>query len=474
MTKIKMKLLPIEQTLSSDLMTPVGVFMKLRDAYSEPVLLESNDFGNKEESHSYIGLDVLASFEVKNGVINTFYGNEKVVFPKGIKVADALYEFIQSFDIQGDKAILGLNGLFGHTNFDAIEYFEDLTFPKGKRKLDIVDMKYNVYRFVLSFNHYKDELTVLENVPFGEKTRLDKLMIQLHNPSIPTYDFALSGKETSNITDEEYKNLVRIGKRECQLGNVFQIVLSRQFQQEFKGDDFQVYRKLRSINPSPYLFYFDFGSYKIFGSSPESQMVIKNGKATVNPIAGTFRRTGDLEKDIKLGQKLLKDPKESSEHIMLVDLARNDLSRHTKNVTVKNLKDVHFFSHVIHLVSKVEGDLPYQSGRQAEGTNTIQVFADTFPAGTLSGAPKYSAINLINQHENQNRSFYGGAIGFINFNGDMNQAILIRSFLSTNHKLYYQAGAGIVVNSDEEKELQEVNNKLNALTQALQDVGGHV
>jgi len=463
MTRIKLKLKTSEQTISSDLWTPVGVFMKLRDAYSEPVLLESNDFGNKEESHSYIGLDVLASFEVQNGQINTFYGNQKITFPKGTKVADTLYEFIQSFDIQGDTKGGALNGLFGHTNFDAIEYFEDITFPKGKRKLDIADMKYNVYRFVLSFNHYKDELTVLENVPYGEKSGLNKLLIQLHNPTVPTYDFALSGKETSNITDEEYKRLVRIGKRECQLGNVFQIVLSRQFQQEFRGDDFQVYRKLRAINPSPYLFYFDFGSYKIFGSSPESQMVIKDGKATVNPIAGTFRRTGDLEKDLKLGQELLKDPKESSEHIMLVDLARNDLSRHTKNVTVKNLKDVHFFSHVIHLVSKVEGDL-------AKGTNTIQVFADTFPAGTLSGAPKYSAINLINQHENRNRSFYGGAIGFINFNGEMNQAILIRSFLSTNHKLYYQAGAGIVVNSDEEKELQEVNNKLNALTQALKSV----
>ena len=466
MTKKKMKLTPLEQTISSDLLTPVGVFMKLRDAYSEPVLLESNDFGNKEESHSYIGLDVLASFEVKNGQINTFYANEKIIFPQGANVADALYEFVQSFDIQGDKKVQGLNGLFGHTNFDAIEYFEDITFPQGKRTLDIADMKYNVYRFVLSFNHYKDELTILENVPYGEKSKLDTLLIQLHNPTIPTYDFTLSGKETSNITDEEFKDLVRIGKRECQLGNVFQIVFARQFQQEFRGDDFQVYRKLRAINPSPYLFYFDFGSYKIFGSSPESQMVIKDGKATVNPIAGTFRRTGDLETDLKLGQELLKDPKESSEHIMLVDLARNDLSRHTKNVTVKNLKEIHFFSHVIHLVSKVEGDLP-------KGANTIQVFADTFPAGTLSGAPKYSAINLINQHENQNRSFYGGAIGFINFNGDMNQAILIRSFLSTNHKLYYQAGAGVVVNSDEEKELQEVNNKLNALTQALVKTNNH-
>lgn len=463
MTETKLTLKTIEQTISADLWTPVGVFMKLRDVYSEPVLLESNDFGNKEESHSYIGLEVLASFVVKKGVVLAYYGAEKYVFAKEVKVADALSNFIQSIDIQSDTNCKGLNSLFGHTNFDAIEYFEDLTFPKKKRKLDIADMKYNVYRFVLSFNHYKDEVTVLENVPIGQQEQLSKLLIQLQNPTIPSYDFFLSGKETSNITDEQFKDLVRIGKKECQLGNVFQIVFARQFQQAFKGDDFQVYRKLRAINPSPYLFYFDFGSYKIFGSSPESQMVIKDGKATVNPIAGTFKRTGDVEQDLKLGQELLADPKESSEHIMLVDLARNDLSRHTQHVKVKNLKEIHFFSHVIHLVSKVEGDLP-------KGANTIQVFADTFPAGTLSGAPKYAAINLINKHENQNRSFYGGAIGFINFNGEMNQAILIRSFLSQNHKLYYQAGAGIVVSSDEEKELQEVNNKLNALTQALKTV----
>ena len=269
-----------------------------------------------------------------------------------------------------------------------------------------------------------------------------------------------SGEETSNLTDEEFKKLVTIGKQHCQRGDVFQIVFSRQFAQKFQGDDFNVYRVLRSINPSPYLFYADYGSYHIFGSSPEAQMVIKNHTAQVNPIAGTYRRTGNKVEDAKNALALAKDPKENAEHIMLVDLARNDLSRHAKNVRVKELKDIQFFSHVIHLVSTVEGDL-------AESTNPIQVFGDTFPAGTLSGAPKYKAIELINHYENQNRASYGGALGYIDFQGNMTQAIVIRSFLSTNSTLYYQAGAGIVVASDKEKELQEVNNKLGALKKAL-------
>ena len=221
-----------------------------------------------------------------------------------------------------------------------------------------------------------------------------------------------------------------------------------------------MYRVLRSINPSPYLFYFDYGSYKVFGSSPEAQMVVKDRVARVNPIAGTYKRTGNNEEDREKAEELAADPKENAEHIMLVDLARNDLGRHARNVRVEKLKEIHFYSHVIHLVSTVAGDLD-------PDTNPVRVFGDTFPAGTLSGAPKYKAIELINQYENQNRSLYGGALGFISFDGDINHAIVIRSFTSKDNTLYYQARAGIVTASDEEKELQEVNNKLGALKKAL-------
>jgi anthranilate synthase component 1 len=254
--------------------------------------------------------------------------------------------------------------------------------------------------------------------------------------------------------------MVSKAKAHCQRGDVFQMVLSRRFSQQFKGDEFNVYRALRSINPSPYLFYFDYGNYKIFGSSPEMQLKTEGNKATINPIAGTFKRTGDDIKDEQLAADLLKDDKENSEHVMLVDLARNDLSKNTRNVRVSRMKDIQFYSHVIHIVSNVEGTM-------YDGDSALKVLGDTFPAGTLSGAPKNKAIRLIDQYEPTSRGFYGGCIGFIGINGETNHAITIRSFLSQGDTLHYQAGAGIVNESDEEKELAEVNNKLEALRRAI-------
>ena len=324
-------------------------------------------------------------------------------------------------------------------------------------------MQYWVYRHVIGFDHYKNTMVMVENVPEGQESQMDTLEVLMGSTSNKMAHFELDGKETSNLTDQEFRDLVTAGKHHCQIGDVFQIVFSRQFQQKYKGDDFSVYRVLRSVNPSPYLFYFDYDGYRLFGSSPEAQMIIKDKVATVNPIAGTYRRTGNDKDDAIQAQKLTEDPKETAEHIMLVDLARNDLGRHSTEVRVKDLMNIEYFSHVIHLVSRVDGDLE-------EGTNPITVFGDTFPAGTLSGAPKYKAMQLIDQYENQNRSFYGGGIGFIDFNGEMNQAILIRSFLSKDNTLFYQAGAGIVAASKEENELQEVNNKLGALTKALAEV----
>jgi anthranilate synthase component 1 len=449
----------------SDTLTPVSLYLRLRDHYTDPVLLESNDISNKEECFSFIGLDTLASFQVQAGMLKTrFPGEETEIRPLAATqtVAGEFKAFLSHFEPQGDAPFRGFNGLFGHTGFDGVQYFDTLDFPKEKRKFDLPDLRYHLYRFILAINHYKDELYLLENRLPGEESRLDELQTRIQNPQFRVHPFSLQGEETSNLTNEEFKELVRIGKDHCQRGDVFQIVFSRQFQQAFEGDEFQVYRVLRSVNPSPYLFYFDYGDYRIFGSSPEAQMVIRNGRAKLNPIAGTYRRTGNMEEDAQAAQDLSEDPKENAEHIMLVDLARNDLGRHAHDVQVRELKDIHYYSHVIHLVSTVTGELGPDS-------NPIQIFGDTFPAGTLSGAPKYKAIELINRYENQNRSFYGGALGYVDFNGEMNQAIVIRSFLSQNNKLFYQAGAGVVVASDEEKELQEVNNKLGALKRALEE-----
>lgn len=451
--------------LLADTLTPVSLFLKVRDHFTEPVLLESNDFRSKEDCMSFLGLETLATFEVEGGFIHERKpGGESNRRPvTGItSVPDALQAFVQSFDLQYETPYLGFNGLFGYTSFDGIQYFDTLEFDPEKRRMQLPELRYNLYRFVIAINHFRDELYLLENIPEGEESRIHEVEVLLRGQKFSAHPFKCVGEERSNLTDEAFMDLVTVGKRHCYRGDVFQIVFSRQFSQDFTGDDFNVYRILRSVNPSPYLFYFDFGSYRIFGSSPETQMQVRKGVARVNPIAGTYRRSGDMEEDAAKALELSNDPKENAEHIMLVDLARNDLGRHAVNVRVKELKDIQFFSHVIHLVSKVEGDLP-------EGTNPIRVFGDTFPAGTLSGAPKYKAIQLINHYENQNRGIYGGALGFIDFNGDMNQAIVIRSFLSMDHTLYYQAGAGIVAASEEAKELQEVTNKLGALKRALKE-----
>lgn len=449
------------QKVISDTITPVSLYLRLRDQYKEPILLESNNFSSAEDCHSFLAFEPIASFEVQQGKIQTLLPNNETTKQTVEHIADvptALKNFMDTFETQGDE--VGFNGIFGHTNFDAIQYFDTIKLSPEKRTTDTPDVKYNFYRFVISINHFKDEMTVLENIPEGENSQLDSFVQKVKAAILPTFKFETTGETTSNLTDDEFRMLVTKGKQSCQVGDVFQIVYSRRFSQKFRGDEFQVYRALRSINPSPYLFYFDFGGYKIFGSSPEAQLIIKDGVAKVNPIAGTFKRTGDLVEDQRLAEELKKDPKENAEHIMLVDLARNDLGRHTRNVKVRDLKSIKFYSHVIHMVSEVDGDLP-------PNANPIRVFGDTFPAGTLSGAPKYKALQLINENEKDNRSFYGGGIGFINLNGNVNHAIIIRSFLSKDSTLHFQAGAGVVVSSQEEKELQEVNHKLGALKKAL-------
>lgn len=452
----------------ADTLTPVAAYLNLRDHYSCPVLLENNNFGSLEDCRSFICLDAMATFKVENGRIFTEIPGrpaEDKAVESVEDVPEQLYRFLSAFQPEYETPYDGFNGLIGYTAFDGVQYFDTLHFDPAKRRMETPELCYHVYRFVIAFNHFKDELFILENLLPGQPSEMTRMETLLWSRKFSTHSFHLEGEERSNLRDEEFKELVALGKHHCRIGDVFQIVFSRQFSRSYRGDDFNVYRILRSVNPSPYLFYADFGGYRVFGSSPETQMAVLDGVAKVNPIAGTYRRSGDPVEDAQKAIDLAADVKENAEHIMLVDLARNDLSRHAVNVRVRDLKHIHFYSHVIHLVSKVEGDLP-------PGANPVQVFADTFPAGTLSGAPKYKAIELINQYENQNRGVYGGALGLIDFNGNMNQAIVIRSFLSKDNTLYYQAGAGIVAASDEESELQEVNNKLGALKKALLEAEG--
>jgi anthranilate synthase component 1 len=410
-------------------------------------------------------MNPIAEFLVRQGQLSIdLPGQELFQTPISGKksVVDYLNRFITSFDIDTSGEEMMVDGVFGYSTYDAVEYYEDIKLQApASEKEQIPDVRYNFFSYVLAINHLSNELLLFEHIVNGGDSKIDDVYRLLHNRNIATYGFDTTGEESSNLSDADYRQMVSKGKEHCFRGDVFQIVLSRQFYQSFTGDEFNVYRALRSINPSPYLFYFDYGSYKLFGSSPEAQIEVKGGKAYINPIAGTFKRTGNDREDQELARKLAEDDKENAEHVMLVDLARNDLSRTTDKVTVEDYREIQFYSHVIHMVSKVSGVL-------RKDANTIRIMAESFPAGTLSGAPKYRAMELIDTYEGKRRGYYGGTIGFIRFNGDINHAIMIRSFLSRDHTLYYQAGAGIVSESTEEGELQEVNNKLAALKSAIE------
>ncbi|EMR01657.1 anthranilate synthase component I family protein [Cesiribacter andamanensis] len=452
--------------LLADTHTPVSIYLKLRDRYRNTLLLESSDYHSADNSFSYICCEPLATFSLQQETIALSYpdgSREQKPVAERRQVVEALYQFSAAFAAEEPYQRFVSGGLFGYMSYEAVRYFEDLELQPGRL---IPDIHYSVYRFVIVLDHFRNELYLFEHGLEGEESQgLEGLESVLQNKNLPSYGFALAGEESRTMEDAQYLEVIRRGIAHCQRGDVFQIVLSRRFQQGYKGDDFNVYRALRSINPSPYLFYFDYGSFRIFGSSPEAQLTMKGDKAHIYPIAGTFRRTGNDEADAELARKLAQDPKENAEHVMLVDLARNDLSRHGHSVQVTKLKEIQFYSHVIHLVSQVQATLE-------GGINPVQMVADTFPAGTLSGAPKHRAMQLIEQHEPTPRSYYGGAIGFMGFNAGreplFNHAIMIRSFLSKDQQLYFQAGAGVVAKSKPESELQEVHNKLAALRKALQ------
>ncbi len=445
-----------------DLSTPVNVYLRVRDAYPQSALMECSDYHDNKNSRSFICVHPIASVSVEHGMGVSRYpdGTEtRCPITKEYDTAQLITDFLAQFCIEGDKK--GLCSLFGYTTFNAVRYFENINVKdETQQQNDAPDLQYILYKDYIVFDHFNNSLTLIELLQDGEKDDLDKLEHDVNNRPYQTYSFRPTGECTSTLTDDEHRENIRKGIKHCLRGDVFQIVLSRRFKQKYEGDDFKLYRALRSINPSPYLFYLDFGGFRIFGSSPETHCHIENGKAYIDPIAGTTKRTGDEEQDRKNALYLKNDPKENAEHVMLVDLARNDLSRNCHDVHVESYKDMQFYSHVIHLVSRVSGTLD-------KGANPIRAFIDTFPAGTLSGAPKVRAMQLISEYEPHNRGAYGGCVGSIGFYGNINQAITIRTFVSRNNELWFQAGGGIVAKSDVEYELQEVNNKLGALRKAI-------
>ncbi|HYK47415.1 MAG TPA: anthranilate synthase component I family protein [Parafilimonas sp.] len=471
-----MKRIEIEtryKKMLSDVYTPVGIYLRLRDRFRDTVLLESADNTSAENSFSFIAINAVGGIEIRNFELIEFkypgHNPERTELSSMSQVPELLWNFMQQFHVNSvdDKNVRIAQGLFGYCTYDAVQFFETIklkSFTGARNPHEIAEIplvRYRLYQYVIVINHFKDEMYLCENVIPGLESEVQMIESLIKNKDVPTFPFKVKNDESENMSDQDYMDMVKKGIQSCFRGDVFQIVLSRRYNQKFTGDEFNVYRALRSVNPSPYLFYFDYGDYKLMGSSPESQLIIKDGKAIVHPIAGTFKRTGDEEKDKELTEALLKDAKENAEHTMLVDLARNDLSRCCDNVEVVHFRQVHLYSHVIHLVSEVKG-------KTRKDANPFELLALTFPQGTLSGAPKYKAMQLIDAYEPTVRGYYAGCIGFIGFDGSCIHAIMIRTFLSKQNTLHYQAGAGIVSASQPESELQEVKNKLGALKRAIE------
>lgn len=459
------KIKTISMKMPADILTPVSIYLKIRDVFPKSILLESTDFYRLDNCYSFICMNPIADVKISNDQIITRLGDliDRKPISKLTNVVNELQNFINSFKCDTEYPF---NGFFGYSTYNSLKYFETIELKNRPDESSIPDIQYSLYKHLIAFNHFKDEIVLIENLIDNDNSEIKNVEQFIRNGKVSNYPFNTKGVEQTNLSDDEYIKMVKTAKSHCLRGDVFQLVVSRRFTQSFQGDDFNVYRQLRSLNPSPYLFYFDYGSFKIFGSSPESQIEIKNNKAYINPIAGTYPRTGDDKMDKESAVLLSQDKKENAEHVMLVDLARNDLSKNSENVRVENFKEIHFYSHVIHIVSKVSGEIINNPG-------SMKIIADTFPAGTLTGAPKFKAMELIDKYEPCERGFYGGCIGMIDLNGNVNQAITIRTFLSKNNTLYYQAGAGIVSKSNEKAELQEVNHKLGALKKAVKKANTH-
>jgi anthranilate synthase component 1 len=447
----------------ADTKTPIGLYLALRDQYRQPLLLESSDYNSKNGHYSYICLHPLASIALKDDELRTKINSEikSKTIHDHCELMSELNTFKDQFEYEELKLSFCYTGLFGYTSYDIVKYTEEINL-RNERQFDIPQLLYNVYGIILIFDHQTNSLNIISHEFSNERSKeqLQSVLLRIKAGRIAHFPFEVVGDEHSLFSDDDFLNSAKKAKQNCQLGDVFQLVISKRFEQQFKGDDFNVYRALKNINPSPYLFYFDLGDFHLFGSSPEAQLVIQGKEAEIHPIAGTYRKTGNDKLDLQKANELAQDPKENSEHIMLVDLARNDLSKYCSHVEVKFLKQIQFYSHVIHLVSKIKGVL--------KKTDPFEVLFGTFPAGTLSGAPKHRAMQLIEEYEPVAREYYGGCVGFISHNNDLNHAIMIRTFLSKDKTLYYQAGAGIVISSNEQSELQEVKNKVSALKKAMQ------
>ncbi|MCE1188595.1 MAG: anthranilate synthase component I family protein [Ignavibacteria bacterium] len=466
-------LIPLYSIITADMVTPVLAYIKIREKGKASFLYESVEGNAQMARFSFIARDPEVLF-FSNGLNLRICTAEKDEALEG-DLFRCLRDVLQKYhpapcpdlpDFSG-----GIVGYIGYENICTIEP----TVTKAEKSLGGYDSILGLYKSIVAFDHYRHQIILINNVFIEEGTdpevaydnaqlKIQELKKLLRNGTSYQESFAISGEISNSVNDSDFFDMVEKAKRHIIEGDIFQIVLSKRFSSSYKGDIFNVYRALRIINPSPYMYCLEYpGEFTIIGTSPEDLVKVKNGKAQLLPIAGTRARGKSEEQDLALETNLLADEKELAEHTMLVDLGRNDLGRVCQYGTVKvtELMKIQRYSHVMHIVSKVEGVLRADK-------DLIDTFRSCFPAGTVTGAPKIRAMQLIREFEGFQRNVYAGAVGYFDFSGNMDFCIAIRTLFANKDMLHWQAGAGIVADSQPNLELKEIHNKAAAMVQALQ------
>lgn len=465
--------IPIYETITADLLTPVLAYLRIRSKGDFSFLLESVEGIGRLARYSFIGHSPSATI---------ISDDEKLVISsdKGMKEESSnllayLSNQVDSFkhpEIDDLPDFTG--GIVGYLGFEVVAEIEkNINFNNVKMD-QFPEAMLGLFDSIIAFDHYKHRIILITNIFVREgsdleelynnaKKKIEDLKLIIQKPVELPETFQLTGTINNEINVSNFQNKIEKIKNNIYEGDVFQLVLSERFSSDYEGDLVNLYRSLRIINPSPYMYIFEFNKdLTIIGTSPEDLLKVQNSKATILPIAGTRRRGNTETEDIELEKDLLSDEKEIAEHTMLVDLARNDLGRVCKHNTVKLTEKmtIHRFSHVMHIVSRVEGELNNKS-------NCIDALKASFPAGTVSGAPKIRAIQLINEYEEVSRGPYAGSVGYIDFKGNLDMCIAIRTLFADGKNIYWQAGAGIVADSKPELELREIKNKSAVLESAL-------
>lgn len=469
-------LLPVYRRLLADLETPVSVYLKLKQAGQPAFLLESVEGGEQVGRYSFLGVNPRVVITVTDGVVTRAEGGQTTTTPLApgsdpLHAIKAELEAVKPIRMPGLPRFIG--GAVGFVSYDAVRYFERLP-QTAVRELDVPDLAFMIPDTLVIFDHAKRTLMVLTNAhntgsPEGAYQdavrRIDQVVAALGRavPNVPVLTGAASTPPVSNVTQEEFEARVVAAKKYIAAGDAFQIVLSQRLSQTTAASPITIYRALRASNPSPYMFLLDFGSnFVLMGASPEMLVRLEDGIATTRPIAGTRPRGRTEAEDNAYAEELMADPKELAEHVMLVDLGRNDIGRVSEygSVKVTRMMEVERYSHVMHIVSQVEG-------RVRPGSDAFDLLRAVFPAGTLSGAPKVRAMEIIEELEGTRRGPYGGAVGYFSYDGSMDTCITIRSLLMLGDRVYLQVGAGLVADSDPTREYEETLNKGKALAEAI-------